>query len=153
MGENNAYIESNSISRHNFGINFRFKGRILNDVDFWTHSFEIDLSNYKIPKILIGNCQNQTAFLCLFRKNLVTQFNDLSEKIEKDIADTHDLVAEILGKDKNFPRSNSRSKRALFSFIGDVAKGLFDVATTEDINKLASHVDKLYNFNKKTANN
>ena len=35
-------------------------------------------------------------------------------------------------------------KRAPFSFVGDLANSLFDVATVSDVKKLKQHVDKLY---------
>ena len=36
------------------------------------------------------------------------------------------------------------SKRAPFSFVGDLANSLFDVATVSDVKKLKQHVDKLF---------
>ena len=47
---------------------------------------------------------------------------------------------------QTFCISNSRSKRAQFSFVGDLANSLFDVATASDVKKLKQHVDKLYSM-------
>ena len=63
---------------------------------------------------------------------------------------TNKLIGDMLGFDKNVPKSNSRSKRSIFSFVGDIAKGLFDVATEKDINSLSQHINKIYNMNKET---
>ena len=52
----------------------------------------------------------------------------------------------MIGREQPPPLSNSRSKRAPFSFVGDLANSLFDVATVSDVKKLKQHVDKLYSM-------
>ena len=72
-------------ARHNYGINFKYSGKILNDVDYWLHSFELETPNLIVGKINIGACQNDSNFFCFFRKSLLKHFNILSNKIEQDI--------------------------------------------------------------------
>ncbi|XP_076458592.1 uncharacterized protein LOC143292262 [Babylonia areolata] len=50
----------------------------------------------------------------------------------------------MVGRSKPPPVSNSRSKRAILPFVGDLASSLFGVATSSDVRKLQKHVSRLY---------
>ncbi|XP_070196545.1 uncharacterized protein [Littorina saxatilis] len=52
----------------------------------------------------------------------------------------------MLGPARRLHPTNTRSKRAPFSFVGDIASSLFDVATNSDLKKVANHVYKLFNM-------
>ncbi|XP_070182409.1 uncharacterized protein [Littorina saxatilis] len=43
----------------------------------------------------------------------------------------------------------SRSRRGLFDFVGDLASGLFGVATQGEINALKAHINKIYRYESK----
>ena len=50
-------------------------------------------------------------------------------------------------------RLSSRSKRSAFDFIGDLASGLFGLATQGEINSLETHINKVYQYQNKLQQN
>ena len=50
-------------------------------------------------------------------------------------------------------RLSSRSKRSAFDFIGDLASGLFGLATQGEINSLKTHINKVYQYENKLQQN
>ena len=141
-----AFQRLESVNRFHYGASFRHHGQLLNDVDTWTHTFEIRLPPLLFPQIPVGPCGNVTDFFCTFRSLLLTEFNRLSANVSQDVQATFRLIEQMLGREQPPPSSNSRSKRAPFSFVGDLANSLFDVATVSDVKKLKHHVDKLYSM-------
>lgn len=57
----------------------------------------------------------------------------------------YDLIPQITNP------INSRSKRALLPFVGELSKSIFGVATTNDVNLLAQHINQLTKNNNKVA--
>ena len=144
LGMSSAFQRLESINRYHFGVSFRHHGKLLNDVDTWTHTFEIRLLPTVFHQVNAGPCNNASEFYCLFRSLLVSQFNNLALNATRDVQATFQLIEEMIGRSKPPPVSNSRSKRAPLSFVGDLANSIFGVATTSDVKKLAKHIDKLY---------
>ena len=139
-----AFQRLESVNRFHYGASFRHHGQLLNDVDTWTHTFEIRFPPLLFPQLPVGPCANVTDFFCTFRSVLLTEFNRLSANISRDVQAAFRLTEQMLGRMQPPLLPNSRSKRVPFSFVGDLANSLFDVATVLDVNKLKQHVHKLY---------
>ena len=78
-------------------------GQLLNDVDTWTHTFEIRLPPLLFPQIPVGPCGNVTDFFCTFRSLLLTEFNRLSANVSQDVQATFRLIEQMLGREQPPP--------------------------------------------------
>ena len=58
----------------------------------------------------------------------------------------------LLQQDSISPSTQSRFKRALFDFVGDLASGLFGVATQGEINTLKHHINNVYEHQQQLNN-
>ncbi|XP_076466992.1 uncharacterized protein LOC143298147 [Babylonia areolata] len=144
ISEGHAFRWLESLNRFQFGAAFRHHGKLYNDVDTWSHTFEIRLTPIAFPTLPIPPCSNPTPFFCSFKSVMLRHFNELATNITKDVQATFELVEQMVGRSKPPPVSNSRSKRAILPFVGDLASSLFGVATSSDVRKLQKHVSRPY---------
>lgn len=142
-----AFQRLESVNRFHYGASFRHHGQLLNDVDNWTRTFDIGFPPLLFPQLPVGPCASVTDFFCTFRSVLLTEFNRLSANISRDVQAAFRLTEQMLGRMQPPLLPNSPSKRVPFSFVGDLANSLFDVATVLGVNKLKQHVNKLYASN------
>lgn len=125
--------------RLNYGVIFKPLGTTQPATDYWMHTCQIELPTLhrelqaqKLPCKNTGACQYYRSSFNLaneIRKDVATQFNVSINRIKA-------LIPEI----RNLPIENSRSKRSLLPFIGELSSSLFGTASEEDVSKLAKYI-------------
>ncbi|XP_069109820.1 uncharacterized protein [Argopecten irradians] len=137
------------VQRLNYGILFEPNSKLHFGQEFWSHTFEIPLpSSMYLPEL--NPCRRRR---CESLYSVVKTINNLRAQcmsnVNVTIAEIHRLIPHSY-----FPNSlsfNSRRKRGLFDFIGQISKSLFGTATTNDLQNLQRHIQALNNNNVKLA--
>ncbi|CAG2216296.1 unnamed protein product [Mytilus edulis] len=117
----------------------------------WLHTFEIPIP-HKISSVQFPRCdivhQN-----CHILNQVISQLSAVRTGVTANINNTIDVIRRLVKKaDFNLDtRSQSRSKRGLFDFIGSISRSLFGTATVKDVQKLARHINILAERNNKFA--
>ena len=110
LGTCPAYQRLESVNRFHYGASFRHHGQLYNDVDVWTHTFEIQLPHLTFPILPIRPCANSTNFFCIFRGLLLCHLNTIQANASNDVQSTFQLIEHMLGRVKTPAPSNSRSR-------------------------------------------
>jgi hypothetical protein len=84
---------------------------------------------------------------CVAYKQVLIQINHIRSYMTSQTKLTKDLIFKMVPQVTT--KFNSRSKRALLPFVGNIAINLFGVATEGDVRKLASHINALTKQNNK----
>ena len=146
----------------NYGVVFRRAGKMATAMQRWAHTFELTIPDYKANPLRINQCNRDDHPNCMLRAMFTRVSNSLSEQLEGDVASSLEQARAIISTrlnvgptsiapDETTPASSdlgSRSKRALLPFVGDLASGLFGVATQGEIQSLAKHINKIYMYEK-----
>jgi hypothetical protein len=134
--------------RFHYGATFRHQGVVTNGHSVWTHSFEVVLPKCTVTPLAVAQCPATADQVrhnyCQFAQRMLEVANGINMKIQSEAGRTVETAHRILGFGKR-PNSNSRSKRSLFDFIGDISSALFGTATNDQVRKLSSHIRNLYN--------
>ncbi|CAC5416622.1 unnamed protein product [Mytilus coruscus] len=139
------------IQRINYGVLFERQPNLLSGNENWIHTFKIPLPSKQTD----GNFEqcNITHQHCYILNQVLSQLSAIRTQVSSDVNHTveviHQLIPHINIEDKS--NSESRLKRGLFDFIGSISKSLFGTATTEDVNRLAKHVNILIRRNNEFA--
>ncbi|VDI72787.1 Hypothetical predicted protein [Mytilus galloprovincialis] len=137
--------------RINYGVTFAKEANIVFGSENWLHTFEIPLP-HKISSVQFPRCdivhQN-----CHILNQIISQLSAVRTGVTANINNTIDVIHRLVKKaDFNLDtRSQSRSKRGLFDFIGSISRSLFGTATVKDVQKLARHINILAERNNKFA--
>ncbi|XP_052083209.1 uncharacterized protein LOC127720584 [Mytilus californianus] len=137
--------------RINYGVTFAKEANIVFGSENWLHTFEIPLP-HKISSVQFPRCdivhQN-----CHILNQVISQLSAVRTGVTGNINNTIDVIHRLVKKaDFNLDtRSQSRSKRGLFDFIGSISRSLFGTATVKDVQKLARHINILAERNNKFA--
>ena len=105
----------------------------------WLHTFEIPLPRYFKNQMPI-NC-TKTKSECFLQNTLLQQIDIIKYQTISHVNNTLNFIHEIVPH-TNLKASN-RKTRSLLPFIGSLSKTLFNTATMDDVNILASHVNQL----------
>ena len=90
--------------------------------------------------------------ICRSFRSIIAEFHSQIESFEARVNDTEYSISKLLHPElridaKTLCQFHSRNKRsAPLSFIGDLQRSIFGVATTRDIDTLASHVLHIESF-------
>ncbi|CAC5388717.1 unnamed protein product [Mytilus coruscus] len=139
------------IQRINYGVVFERRPNLLSGRENWIHTFKIPLPSKQTD----GNFEqcNITHQHCYILNQVLSQLSAIRTQVSSDVNHTveviHQLIPHINIEDKS--NTESRLKRGLFDFIGSISKSLFGTATTEDVNRLAKHVNILIRRNNEFA--
>lgn len=122
------------------------------DVDFasdtWVHTFEIPLFlDTTVPDL--SNCTLNNPKYCLTLHQVSVNIKVIRNKLKNHLNSAKQLVYSLIPQ-ITMP-IKSRSKRALLPFVGELSKSIFGIATTNDVNVLAQHINKLTENNNKVA--
>ena len=139
--------------RQNYGVSFRYDGKLLNDFESWSHTFEIALPIVHFATAAPTPCplsenisltDPQSPFNCHLKNILLAKYNDIAVNLQNDVDETFLLAKKMLGPTPPPPSANSRSKRSPFSWIGNIAGALFDVVTKEDLERVTKIIEKVH---------
>lgn len=137
---------SDTFLRLNYGVMFKQTNKVVFASDSWLHTFEIELpDNVSTP--LLPSCTSQNIS-CSMISQIITQLNGIRYETQTKLNLTLNTIKQLI-PEKHIHKS--RSKRALLPFIGKLSKGLFNTATMDDVNMLASHINKINRMNSKLA--
>ena len=138
------------IQRLNYGVFFIPKGHFNPVSDYWAHTVQIVLPQYPDLKYYPQPCSKveSTKEICDMLQSALIQsefiHNATGETCRKLVEKVQDLMPEV-----NLPDDDSRSKRSLLPFIGQLSKSIFGTATVRDVEILQSHISSvIQNSNK-----
>ena len=125
-----------------YGVSFAQISTVEFGASYWTHVFAIAFPQIPTPaKLAPTSCKMpDVEGLCNELRNL-TRTLRLGHQTSLETALQHlrefrrIILAEI--------KSTHRSKRALFGFIGQIAKSLFAVVTEDDTQKIAAQIHQV----------
>ena len=129
---------SEMFQRLNYGVIFQQKNKVIIASDTWYHTFQLSLpNNFTVPRLATCRKKNNS---CKMLSHFLSQLDSLRAETVARMNATNRFIEQLI------PQTHihkSRSKRALLPFIGTLSKGLFNTATMDDVNILASHMNKL----------
>lgn len=131
-------------NRLNYGVMLQKQIDVDFASDVWVHTFEIPFKILTLSKCTL-NSQRYCFTLHQLTVNTNVIRNNLKNHLDTSKRFIYDLIPQITNP------INSRSKRALLPFVGELSKSIFGVATTNNVNILAQHVNQLTKNNNKVA--
>ena len=122
--------------RLNYGTVFRDEGKMFFSNDNWKHTFALELHypDFSTPEIPSCDCPD----LKQAWQDLAHLQNETFDYVNKSLNHINTILPNL----DITPRS-SRNRRSLLPFIGTISKGLFGLATTNDVQNVAKHVNAL----------
>ena len=105
------------LHRFNYGTVFQEDPTLFATSEYWTHTFVLDFKGPTMPLFQIPTC-SCPSLLPVFHKlaNLQTETLNIRNK----------TISDMLNMLKS-PKHRPRSRRALLTFLGKIAKGLMGV--------------------------
>ena len=148
-------------ARLNYGVIFQNAERMAVATQKWLHTFELVFPRYQHEDIPKADSTGINHLNCNLHNMFITAINKLSEDLERDVLDAYARAQSVLrtrlnvgpvdvdrldaaGTQTDDSELRSRSRRSLLPFVGDLASGLFGVATQSEIETLARHIRKIY---------
>ncbi|CAC5400062.1 unnamed protein product [Mytilus coruscus] len=128
-----------TLQRINYGAVFKDNGHIVISNQHCRHTFEILLPTLHSIQPFINGCGKIPENACYSVKSIITNINIIQQETRTKIVDRFDFIQS------HIPIINikKKSKRALLPFSGSLSKSFFGIATMDDINLLASHLNAL----------
>ena len=123
--------------RLNYGVIFQQKQKVIIASDIWYHTFELNLPNLSVPRLATSKKDNNS---CKMMSHFLAQLDSVRAETVARINSTNQFVEQQIPQ---APIHKSRSRRSLLPFIGTLSKSLFNTATMDDVNILATHINKL----------
>ena len=127
---------SSTTSRINYGIIFEKEFQVYFSAEHWTHTYVFKLER---PKDLIPiwpaciNCTNTDNML---NTNIRYVFSKLNKFHNETIADIDKTIQNIFKLIPSHEFAANRKSRSALPIIGKISKGLFRLATVDDVQKL-----------------
>ena len=121
------------------GILFDKEANVHFSNDIWMHTFQIRLPVKKGVQ-LIDKCVGK--YFCSEYNKLASNLNSLQIQTVQEMNETIGTIKEIIPTQTR-KKSKSRSKKAIFGFIGQLSKTIFGTATNSDVQILAQHINAL----------
>ena len=145
-------VESQMINRVNYGVFFNPIKEAYSVHDHWLHTFELIVPQIRIPqRPNISECdtdneQDPRFDQCIYYFDIL----DAMDKQQKHYFHMLNQTMTQLDHALHLPqhktrKSDSRSKRRIFGFIGELSHTIFGTATEKDVKLVASHVENLEN--------
>ena len=124
----------------NYGVSFKDLGPIEFSVDVWKHSYLIELPReFKLPMLPYCNSPSRS---CLGRNSIINSINAVRHGLINDFNHTVELIDELLPYTV-IPQNKTRSKKALFGFLGSLAHDLFGVSTDDQLQQVTNQMNVL----------
>ena len=140
---------SRVVDRINYGVVFKQEQDLLISREHWLHTFHIVLpKRFKLTKVPSCNVKYQCnspqcdiGYDCRMLHTVITQIHNLHQSLFSDYNETMKEIRTLIPQTNLL--QNGRQKRSLLPFIGNLYKGLFGLATMNDVNILASHINEI----------
>ena len=129
------------IHRLNYGTVFQEQPLLFATSEYWVHTFVLDLNPPNVPLFQRPTCPCPTV---------QSVFDRLHKYHNETMNAIHMVTSNMLSMIKT-SRKQSKSKRSLLPFLGNIAKSLIGVSTTEDLDRVAEKVAYLHRENTKPA--
>ena len=131
---------SSTTSRINYGTIFEHKYQIYFSSEHWAHTyiFKLERPMELNPFWPACNCTNKTIPLHPDFKYVLYQLNALHNNT---LAEIDNVISEIFELIPQHDFESRRKRRSLIPIIGRISKGLFGLATTEDVQKIANYIN------------
>ena len=169
-------------ARLNQGVLFRPAGKMSLNTQKWFHTFHFHVPSLPTHRLPLLVCLPDSPPICQQHNILLSGLNLRYRRMKLMISNTKMAAKQLLGtslspdlpayrprrttnllfplsdppsllqQDSISPSTQSRSKRALFDFVGDLASGLFGVATQGEINTLKHHINNVYEHQQQLNN-
>jgi len=120
------------IQRLNYGTVFTHQGTLHASAEHWKHTFVLD---FKLPNFTLLNNQ----IVSTQSENI----HGIYELYSNTISYVTDTIAHIERLVPSHQPTINRKRRSLLPFIGTISKGLFGLATSDDVQNIASRVNAL----------
>ena len=138
-------VEAENIQHHiNFGTTFSRRGIIGFSDDDWLHSFLIDVGKpFEIPAFPFCaiNAKTSSSKICAAKNRLAFNINAIRIELGHNLNDTVKLLDQLL-PNTELP-SDSKQKRAIFSFIGSIIHDLTGLSDEDEINQIKGQINLL----------
>ena len=136
------------VQRINYGTIFKHVGRMDICEQYWSHSFEVKLP-VNIISAPVPTPPGDTVWDRLTRNTLMhvtRRRNNASQTLQDTIEQIKQLIP-------NYDTPNKvRSSRSLIPFVGTIFKGLFGVASENDLSVLKNHMAEMSSKTNKMMN-
>ena len=137
------------VDRINYGVIFKREQDLLISREYWLHTFHIELPKrfnlQQVPSCDVQyNCNTSKCdvlYECRMLHSLVTQVHNLHASLFSDYNETMKTIKTLIPQTTHFGKD--RNYRSLLPFIGKMYKGLFGLATMDDVNIMASHINAI----------
>ena len=146
------HVRSEMINRVNYGVLFDPVKEAFAVHDHWLHTFELVVPQIRVPKRHnISGCESENEEhedfdQCIYYIDILDAMDRQQEHYFNMLNQTMTQVNHALHLPQHkTPRSDSRSKRKIFGFIGELSHTIFGTATEKDVKLVASHVENLEN--------
>ena len=84
---------------------------------------------------------NHDKDTCIIISQVLSQINEIRMQTKLRLNNTLDTIYQLIPEKHTIPKSSG--KRALFGFIGEVSRSLFNKATLDDVNLFVKHINVL----------
>ena len=125
--------------RLNYGTVFQELPPLYSSSEYWSHTFIINILPQLTNDLSSHNCN------CHYQ-DIIRRFSKLHNDTYNEIHQTTDLIFQFL-KTSHTHKTPSRNRRSLLPFIGTIGKSLFGLATSNDVQHIANHVNALQKQN------
>ena len=138
IGQMNQGEAKEIVQRLNYGIVFKPEFDMFMAQEEWLHTFQIPIPR-KLGSPDIGSCQRDND-TCFFINQALLQVMVIRTETALRINNTVNTIRKLVPETKVH---KSRSARSLLPFIGHLSKSIFGLATENDIDVLAKHINAL----------
>ena len=130
--------------RMNYGVVFKPQGQMQATNDYWLHTLALTLPHLDRNPGRIPICSDQkfSERVCNLLREASRQANDIRNKTRETLQMTYKQIKSVLPK-RTIQTTDSRNRRSLLPFIGELSSSLFGTATQHDLDILAAHIGKI----------
>ena len=129
-----------TVSRVNYGVVFQKQRDLYLAQEYWLHTFQINLPDITFD---IPNCYHSHQ-TCHLINTVIMQINHLKHSTLSSIQNIMKIIYESIPQTK---MGKTRSSRAFLPFVGQLSRSFFGIATTHDVDILASYINQLEEVN------
>ena len=133
---------ANVIERPNYGILFEPAGSMQAAYNKWSHTFQLTMPSRLHVQDTVVSCpdkQGTSRHPCSTFVRALRRAHAIRIRTAHSLNSLRDEIISLIPR-KRLPSSQSKSKRSLLPFIGEISRSLFGTATEEEVNTLAKHI-------------
>lgn len=129
------------IQRINYGTIFTDESKLILSKETWIHTYLIHLPTHGTLDDL-PRCSKRTSF-CSMVNHTMDYIRSMHIDTMIHINHTVNSIHKLIPQTSIASLKTGRVQRALLPFVGNLFSGLFGMATMNDVNILASHINAL----------